>query len=421
MKLKISTVILMLLLALPVMAQDGDSVNPAELEFSGTPDAICEQATPAIEPETREYASAENVLEAGIDYRAILCTSAGAIYVDLYENFTPATVNNFVFLAEANYYNNTIFHRVMENFMAQGGDPTGTGAGGPGYRFEDEIVGFLAFDRAGLLAMANSGPATNGSQFFITTVETPWLNGAHTIFGDVLEGQAETVDNINLRDPQAGGDATTLDAVVIIRDPELVDSTFEENVEIATAEDFVTGIETTLAGQLPDDITFDGSQELTTDEVVAIAPDELQADYAVFLEENGHDYRVSALLDNATCNETYFFASLSYSVDAFASADAAASALDSQFLADYYETVGYTAYEGNAEAPYNAYLTEIEACDTTLQVVSMDLLRGRYLVNISTIFLVDGNDTDALIDFTLNTIPGLFETGLADAYRSELR
>ena len=110
------------------------------------------------------------------------------------------TVNNFVFLAREGFYNDTTFHRVLEGFMAQAGDPTGTGSGGPGYQFEDEIVPNLTFDRPGLLAMANAGPGTNGSQFFITFAPTDWLNGMHTIFGEVIEGQ-DVLNQITLRDP----------------------------------------------------------------------------------------------------------------------------------------------------------------------------------------------------------------------------
>ena len=123
------------------------------------------------------FQEAETVLEPDVDYRAIFCTTAGTVYVDLYESLTPMTVNNFVFLAQQGYYDNTTFHRVIPDFMVQGGDPTATGSGGPGYQFGDEPVGFLTFDRPGLLAMANAGPGTNGSQFFITTVPdaTPQL------------------------------------------------------------------------------------------------------------------------------------------------------------------------------------------------------------------------------------------------------
>ena len=135
-------------------------------------------------------------LDTATDYAAEFRTSYGNIRVDLLEVETPVTVNNFVFLARQGYYDGLIFHRVIENFMIQGGDPTGTGGGGPGYQFQDEIVAGLAFDAPGKLAMANAGPGTNGSQFFITTVPTPHLNGNHTIFGVVTQGQ-DVVDAIS--------------------------------------------------------------------------------------------------------------------------------------------------------------------------------------------------------------------------------
>ena len=135
-------------------------------------------------------------LETASDYVAEFRTNYGNFRIDLLETETPVTVNNFVFLARQGFYDGLIFHRVIENFMIQGGDPTGTGAGGPGYRFQDEIVPGLVFDSPGKLAMANAGPGTNGSQFFITTVPTPHLNGAHTIFGVVTEGQS-VVDAIS--------------------------------------------------------------------------------------------------------------------------------------------------------------------------------------------------------------------------------
>ena len=132
-------------------------------------------------------------------------TSEGTIVVRLFENDAPVTVKNFIDLAEGSrewthpttraksstpLYNGTIFHRVIPDFMVQGGDPTGTGMGGPGYQFQDETKNSPhKFDKPGKLAMANSGPGTNGSQFFITTAATPWLTGNHTIFGEVIEGQ----------------------------------------------------------------------------------------------------------------------------------------------------------------------------------------------------------------------------------------
>src|SRR5712692_10613785 len=135
-------------------------------------------------------------------YIAILHTSRGDITVDLFASQAPVTVNNFVFLARDGFYNGTTFHRVIGGFMAQGGDPTGTGTGGPGYRFNDE-PGALALkhDSAGILSMANAGPNTNGSQFFITFGPTPHLNGKHGVFGKVSSG-INVVSSIAERDPQ---------------------------------------------------------------------------------------------------------------------------------------------------------------------------------------------------------------------------
>ncbi len=138
-------------------------------------------------------------------YLATLVTEQGEIKVQLLANRAPVTVNNFVFLAEQGFYDDTTFHRVLEGFMAQGGDPTGTGGGGPGYVFEDEFHPDLTFDGPGYLAMANRGPNTNGSQFFITFGPTPHLNGRHTIFGVVVEG-IEAAESLRLRDPNLNPD-----------------------------------------------------------------------------------------------------------------------------------------------------------------------------------------------------------------------
>ncbi|MCW8817321.1 MAG: peptidylprolyl isomerase [Ignavibacteriaceae bacterium] len=122
---------------------------------------------------------------------AIINTNMGKIEIELFADKTPKTFENFVGLAEKGYYKGVIFHRVIDKFMIQGGDPTGTGRGGEsiwGKPFEDEIVKSLVFDKPGYLAMANAGPNTNGSQFFITVVPTSWLNGKHTIFGQVING-----------------------------------------------------------------------------------------------------------------------------------------------------------------------------------------------------------------------------------------
>lgn len=122
------------------------------------------------------------------NYQATLHTSKGDIIIDLYAKNVPHTVNNFVFLARQGFYDGTIFHRVIPDFMAQGGDPTGTGRGGPGYKFRDEFDPKLRHNVPGVLSMANAGPNTNGSQFFITHVPTPWLDGKHAVFGQVVRG-----------------------------------------------------------------------------------------------------------------------------------------------------------------------------------------------------------------------------------------
>ena len=122
-------------------------------------------------------------------HTATFDTSRGTIVCELFTKEAPATVNNFVFLAREGFYDGTVFHRVINNFMIQGGDPTGTGRGGPGYRFEDELKNNPQRHQVGSLSMANAGPNTNGSQFFITHVVTDWLDGKHTVFGRVTKGQ----------------------------------------------------------------------------------------------------------------------------------------------------------------------------------------------------------------------------------------
>ena len=132
-------------------------------------------------------------------YAATFETSRGTIVADLFAKDAPKTVNNFVFLAREGFYDGTIFHRVLANFMIQGGDPTGTGRGGPGYKFEDETKNNPHKHKVGSLSMANAGPNTNGSQFFITHVVTDWLDGKHTVFGQVRSGQ-NVVDSVRQGD-----------------------------------------------------------------------------------------------------------------------------------------------------------------------------------------------------------------------------
>jgi cyclophilin family peptidyl-prolyl cis-trans isomerase len=166
-------------------------VPSASIPASGTPAA--RKTYPTKPAQTIDAAKA---------YTATMTTTKGDIVISLLAKAAPITVNSFVFLAREGFYNGTTFHRVITDFMAQGGDPTGTGTGGPGYSFQDETASGLTFDTPGLLAMANSGPNTNGSQFFITYTSTTWLNGKHTIFGRVVSGMNVALA-LTVRDPAA--------------------------------------------------------------------------------------------------------------------------------------------------------------------------------------------------------------------------
>ena len=156
--------------------------------------------------------------------QAIIKTNKGEINLNLFSDVAPVTVLNFITLAKTGYYNGLKFHRVIEDFMIQGGDPTRTGAGGPGYQFGDEFKEGVVFNKKGLLAMANAGPNTNGSQFFITHVPTEWLNYKHTIFGEVVsQKDQDVVDNIKQGD--------TMNEVIIVGN---TDRLIEDNKEFYT-------------------------------------------------------------------------------------------------------------------------------------------------------------------------------------------
>ncbi len=146
----------------------------------------------------KEYSSAPAMqIDPKKHYTAHFATSKGAFDIELFAAQAPVTVNNFVFLAKDGFYNGVSFHRVIADFMIQGGDPTGTGRGGPGYKWNDEAAALrLRHDAPGVLSMANAGPNTNGSQFFITHVPTPWLDGKHAVFGKVLGGGQSVVNAI---------------------------------------------------------------------------------------------------------------------------------------------------------------------------------------------------------------------------------
>ncbi len=148
-------------------------------------------------------------------YLAIIETEGGDIVLELFPDIAPLAVNSFIYLVENDWFDGVIFHRVLPGFVAQTGDPTGTGFGNPGYSFSNEVSADLVFDRAGLVAMANSGPDSNGSQFFITYAPTPNLNGSYTIFGEVIEGM-DVVSGITPRDPQQAGDLPPGDVILNI-------------------------------------------------------------------------------------------------------------------------------------------------------------------------------------------------------------
>ena len=223
----------------------GGDDTPAVAEFAPTPEAEVEpepevvlldavpddfepfagnRALAAVEPTARNaaYDSAPPItIDPEKTYIAVIDTDAGEVSVELFPEAAPLAVNNFVNLARDGFYDGTVFHRVLEGFMAQGGDPTGTGTGGPGYQFADEFGNGLAFDKTGLLAMANAGPSTNGSQFFITfdVDATASLTGRHTIFGEVVRNE-EVLESITRVDPQVPGSAegplTIIESVRII-------------------------------------------------------------------------------------------------------------------------------------------------------------------------------------------------------------
>ena len=206
---------------------------------------------PLVDERRVAFEGAEDVLDPALDYAAVIETNRGALVVDLFETETPVTVNNFVFLARQRYYDGIVFHRVIDGFMAQTGDPTGTGTGGPGYRFDDEIVPGLGHDGPGVLSMANAGPGTNGSQFFLTFDATPWLDGAHTVFGRMFDG-LPVLDAINRVDPQQPSVVALLsDPASAVRDQGIDlpgDGTVEEALTAALGAPPVPGPSLEVAG-----------------------------------------------------------------------------------------------------------------------------------------------------------------------------
>lgn len=164
-----------------------EAVEKEVVEAEKTEAKVAEAENVSAEVEKLEVEDMNTIVE--------LETSMGTMKIKLYDDKAPKTVKNFKDLVEKGFYDGTIFHRVIKNFMIQGGDPTGTGTGGPGYKIQDEFGAGLKHDKKGILSMANAGPNTGGSQFFITLVPTPWLDGKHAIFGELIEG-VDVLDKI---------------------------------------------------------------------------------------------------------------------------------------------------------------------------------------------------------------------------------
>ncbi|MBI5669627.1 MAG: peptidylprolyl isomerase [Chloroflexi bacterium] len=389
-----------------------------------TPEQLCEAAVPAAEPETRTFAEPEQVLQPNTDYRAILCTDAGPVYVDLFESLTPVTVNSFVFLAQQGFYNNTTFHRVIQDFMAQGGDPTGTGTGGPGYQFQDEFVGFLTFDVPGWLAMANAGAGTNGSQFFITTVPTPHLDFQHTIFGQVLEGD-ESVSALQLRDPETATEpGTTLQTVIIVTDPATVETTFEEPAS-ATQEEVVAAFEG-MSETITEDVASLLGQETTvqtTEEVTAAAPEAAREDLAALLEEHNHEYRVSNTVTNIACqlDSNLIFGTISYTLDSYATPEDAAAAVADDRMAQVIEASGYEQQESDNLA--NPLFRKTETvCDREM-VHGLTYWQRGHFVATAEITIPSDNPNLEFLDLLLTQFVALrvYEPVVAEILRPEIR
>jgi cyclophilin family peptidyl-prolyl cis-trans isomerase len=409
-----------LLIAILLLASLTATLPSALAQEAGTPSEICAAAVPAATPENRTFTAPEQVLEEGVDYRAILCTGAGPVYVDLLEDYAPVTVNSFVFLSEQGYYNNTTFHRVIADFMVQGGDPDGTGMGGPGYQFEDEFVGFLHFDVPGWLAMANAGPGTNGSQFFITTVPTPHLNYRHTIFGEVLEG-SENVAAIELRDPAtATGPGTALETVVIITDPATVTTTYEAS-SLATQDDVIAAFDTIAALLPPDILAVDA--ELTgifsTDEWVAKLPEAVQQDFADYFASHNHEYRAINTIDNAGCDlQNVAFVSVSYALDAYATPEDAMEAVADPALAALTTASGFSD-TSTGDTGITVYTTEGTACDSPVRTAQTHWQRGRF---VATVEITLPADVDVPLDRILSSFVGqqIYEQILSEILRPEI-
>lgn len=421
--------VLILIVALAagsVSAYTGPAADPGlAAQTSSTPEQLCADAD-IVEPETRSFEQAEDVLQEGVDYWAILCTEAGAIYLDLFEAEAPLTVNNFVFLAQQNYYNNTTFHRVLPNFMAQGGDPTGTGSGDPGYSFADETDNGKTFDQAGLLAMANSGPGTNGSQFFVTYTATPWLDGNHTIFGKVYQG-IEVVERLTPRDPSQMPAylGAALNTVLIVEDSASVVATPDG---APTLEQLQYLLEAAVVDSIIPDFVKDPDSSHVYD---------LAGEAALYGELSGYllDYlagqafagKAALMLPLTNCPATpeampiwlVGFTIADYSADAAAVAaddDRAAMFVDSGSyetteLVDLAEFAGVLAVPADGDARlFSAPVQADEYCGPDGTHYRLEFPYGRYLLSIELVL------DDTLVNDTTQDRPIDFLVGLLDSF-----
>ncbi|MCC6613088.1 MAG: peptidylprolyl isomerase [Anaerolineae bacterium] len=394
---------------------------PAAAQEARTPADICAEAVPAADPASREYENPETVLEANADYYAVFCTDVGPVTIDLLEEYTPLTVNNFVFLADNGYYNNTTFHRVIEGFMAQGGDPTATGTSGPGYQFTDELLPYLTFDTPGLLAMANAGAGTNGSQFFITTVPTPHLNYQHTIFGKVVDGQSN-VDAIRLRDPETDPEpGTTLQTVVILTDPaEVAVDLPAHETSTTTAEDVEAALDV-IRPDVPEGLIVDDASSgiRTTEETAASAPESEQAAFADFLAAHNHAYRVANSIETTTCDLSQLpFMQVAYTVDAYASAADAHAAITDGYLDTLAEADGYTP-SNPVLLKYPLYTRSETVCDVDATHAFTHLQRGRFVATAEVIIPAD-QESGPELWLTRFVGAQLYEALLSDIFAAEL-
>ncbi len=403
----------------PVVVAEYTAASDAQ-----TPEQLCAAAVPAKDPETRKFAAADQVVEAGVDYRAIFCTAVGPVYVDLTEKETPLTVNNFVFLAQKGYYNNTTFHRVLANFMAQGGDPTATGTGGPGYKFNDEIRPALTFDAPGKLAMANSGANTNGSQFFITVAPRPDLNNGYTLFGLVVKGQAN-VSKIELRDPDKSPTTpgTTLNTVLIITDPTKVLVTDNPPPTQADVVKALDGINTMITSELENTLE---NQKLsqTTAEVVSTAPDAARKDLETLLTANNHQYRVSSTLNNKACDVSQLqFYYATYTMDAFATAKDAANAIADPAMEKIALESGFTEKKISGDLTF-PYFTASETVCTKPIVHAMTYWRhGNFIITAQIAWPVEATQGLDVLDKVLTQFVGarLYEPLLTSVLYSSIQ